>query len=170
MSRYRIRHRSVRSRQEKRVGNVADIVLRTALAGMISASLGGEACSQTSKAALEPPVADLAAALPMLNEGLPKQIDNITRLDRVSGAGTTVYYDYMLTDRSGTPLGREEAKAMATSLGDIEDGIKAQACGGGAGRLVRRGMTVGYRYSGIEGIVKEILLKPGACDQVPAAS
>jgi hypothetical protein len=162
--------RRVSSRWDRRGGNIADIVLRTAIAGMISVALAGGACSQTNAPAPKPPAADLAAALPMLNEGLPKQIDHFTRLDRVSGEGTSVYYDYMLTDQSGTPLGQEDAKAMATSLAEIEDGIKAQACGGGAGRLVRRGMTVGYRYSGIEGVVKEILLKPGACDQVPAAS
>ncbi|WP_442680786.1 hypothetical protein ACSBM8_06215 [Sphingomonas sp. ASY06-1R] len=89
----------------------------------------------------------------------------MTRLDHVTGEGTTVYYHYMLTDPSGAPLGREDAEAMAISLAEIEGEIKAQACGGGAGRLVQRGRTVGYRYSGAGGLVKEITLKPGDCEQ-----
>lgn len=145
---------------------VTAIVALALMAGLIVLSLPDAREVGASDVAVvdsTAPAEQFAATLAELNRGLPRQIDETTRLDRVRLEGDIVYFDQVLVDAAGKVLAQADAAELAPNIKAIEEVMRTSVCQRQTGDLVRSGMTLVYLYSGDAGLVGDVKVKPGDC-------
>lgn len=155
--------------EETRVLDFSSNLWRTLLAALIcvSVTIGLVALPVMleKRLAVElSPAQQLAASLPALNRGLPKQIDDATRFESISVEGNTVFYDYTLTDATGKAMTQTDAEAFADNSAYLGSGLKASTCERKATNLLSHGITMDYRYFAAGGLAKEVTIAPVDCD------
>lgn len=97
---------------------------------------------------LHPAAPDLTsqinASIPEVNAGLPKMLDNITRLDRVSAAPPSgVVYEHTLVNASLTPDQQKHVESDVRGADLADPGLR---------KMIDQGMTAHYIYRDQKGV------------------
>lgn len=131
-------------------------IVRTFLTGVLVIGLfvGSVVAGEMLKAkAPDMRVAEIEAALPMLNKGLPTFIDEVTRLDSVSYAlaQDEMLFSYTLVHRDASPVKDSETSGFAA----IAPKLKAAYCSTTMQAFRDAKLPVRYRYQRSDGRVEQ---------------
>lgn len=131
-------------------------IIRTFITGVLVVGIvvGSLLAGETMKAkAPDMRAAEIQAALPMLNKGLPTFIDDVTRLDRVTYAAEQdeMLFSYTLVHRDASPVKDSEI----TGLDAIAPRLKATYCSPGMKAFRDTNLPVRHLYQRIDGRVEQ---------------